>query len=79
LYVSRLSACVEGSSSKTEVPKPTEGMDYNYARKAHPTNIERKDVAHIWEIAGTRQFADEATEQENVFMGMRQVRDFYTP
>mmetsp|Transcript_4581 Transcript_4581/g.11313 ORF Transcript_4581/g.11313 Transcript_4581/m.11313 type:complete len:434 (-) Transcript_4581:147-1448(-) len=58
---------------KTEVPKPTEGMDYNYARKAHPTNIERKDVAHIWEIAGTRQFADEATEQENVFMGMRQV------
>jgi dynein light intermediate chain 2 len=54
-------------------------MDYNYARKAHPTNIERKDVAHIWEIAGTRQFADEATEQENVFMGMRQVRDFYTP
>eukprot|EP00227_Mantoniella_beaufortii_P016060 CAMPEP_0197596268 /NCGR_PEP_ID=MMETSP1326-20131121/24667_1 /TAXON_ID=1155430 /ORGANISM="Genus nov. species nov., Strain RCC2288" /LENGTH=307 /DNA_ID=CAMNT_0043162735 /DNA_START=165 /DNA_END=1085 /DNA_ORIENTATION=+ len=58
---------------KADVPKPTEGMEYNYARKTHATNIERKDVAHIWEISGTRQFADEATEQENIFMGMRQV------
>ena len=58
---------------EADVPKPTEGMEYNYARKTHATNIERKDVAHIWEISGTRQFADEATEQENIFMGMRQV------
>lgn len=36
------------------MPKATEGMEYNYARKTHATNIERKDVAHIWEISGTR-------------------------
>lgn len=53
---------------KTDAPKPTEGMEYNYARKTHATNVERKDVAHIWEIAGSRQFADEVTEQENIFM-----------
>jgi dynein light intermediate chain 2 len=55
------------------VPKPTEGIEYNYARKTHATNIERKDVAHIWEISGSRRFADEATEQENTFLGMRQA------
>jgi dynein light intermediate chain 2 len=59
--------------AQADVPKATEGMEYNYARKTHATNIERKDVAHIWEISGTRQFADEATEQENIFMGMRQI------
>ena len=58
---------------KTETPKPTEGMEYNYARRTHATNIDRKDVAHVWEIAGSRQFADEVTEQDNVFLGARQV------
>ena len=37
---------------KRDAPKPTEGMEYNYARKTHATNVERKDVAHVWEIAG---------------------------
>ncbi len=58
---------------KTETPKPTEGMEYNYARRTHATNIDRKNVAHVWEIAGSRQFADEVTEQDNVFLGARQV------
>ena len=58
---------------KRDAPKPTEGMEYNYARKTHATNVERKDVAHVWEIAGSRRFADACTEQDNVFMGMRHV------
>ena len=59
---------------KTEVPKPTEGMEYNYARRASSGaggggGVDRKDVAHVWEIAGSRHFADEVTEQDNVFLG----------
>ncbi|ACO67739.1 cytoplasmic dynein 2 light intermediate chain 1 [Micromonas commoda] len=64
---------------KTEVPKPTEGMEYNYARRASSGagggggGVDRKDVAHVWEIAGSRHFADEVTEQDNVFLGPRHV------
>ena len=62
---------------KTEVPKPTEGMEYNYARRAQSGSVggavDRKDVAHVWEIAGSRHFADEVTEQDNVFLGPRHV------
>ena len=63
---------------KTEVPKPTEGMEYNYARRAQSGaggggGVDRKDVAHVWEIAGSRHFADEVTEQDNVFLGPRHV------
>ena len=61
------------ADAAAQPPRPTEGMEYNYARRLSPTNPERKDVTHVYEMAGARAFADEATNQDNVFMGMRQV------
>jgi len=58
---------------KTELPKPTEGMEYTYARKSAANNIDRKDIAHIWEVAGSDELCEEVTNSENLFLGMRQV------
>lgn len=58
---------------KTEVPKQTEGMEYTYARKSVAANIDRKDIAHIWEVAGSDELCEEVTSSENLFLGMRQV------
>mmetsp|Transcript_17177 Transcript_17177/g.54938 ORF Transcript_17177/g.54938 Transcript_17177/m.54938 type:complete len:387 (-) Transcript_17177:65-1225(-) len=58
---------------KMDVPKPTEGLEYTYARKSVATNIERKDIAHIWEISGSQDLAVEVTKNENLFLGQRQV------
>eukprot|EP00854_Cymbomonas_tetramitiformis_P017965 gene17965-21396_t len=58
---------------KTDTPKATEGLEYTYARKSVSTNIERKDIAHIWEIAGTEKLSNEISACENIFLGMRQV------
>jgi len=59
---------------EVSTPKPGEGVEYHYARKSRP-NVEsdRKDVAHVFEISGSRTFADEITSKENVFFGPRQV------
>mmetsp|Transcript_10736 Transcript_10736/g.14608 ORF Transcript_10736/g.14608 Transcript_10736/m.14608 type:complete len:398 (-) Transcript_10736:111-1304(-) len=58
---------------KTDIPKTTEGMEYTYARKSASNNIERKDIAHIWEIAGSESLYEEVTNSENLFLGMRQI------
>mmetsp|Transcript_2694 Transcript_2694/g.3068 ORF Transcript_2694/g.3068 Transcript_2694/m.3068 type:complete len:409 (-) Transcript_2694:185-1411(-) len=58
---------------KLDTPKATEGLEYTYARKSVATNIERKDIAHIWELAGFEKLAEEITGCENIFLGMRQV------
>jgi len=56
---------------KVDVPRSTEGMEYTYARK-QVTN-DRKDIAHIWELAGSETLCEEVTASENLFLGMRQV------
>ena len=54
-------------------PRPGEGMEYHYARRARGAASERKDVAHVFEISGTKSFADAISSKENVFFGARQV------
>ena len=54
-------------------PKPGEGMEYHYARRARGGDSDRKDVAHVWEISGARAFADAISSKESVFFGARQV------
>ena len=56
---------------QTETPKPTDGMEYTYARKS--VNHDRKDISHIWEVAGSDELCEEVTLSENLFLGMRQV------
>jgi len=34
-----------------EVPKPSEGLEYTYARKPSTFDHEKKDLAHIWEVS----------------------------
>lgn len=66
-------------TSQTELPKPTEGMEYTYARKSAANNIDRKDIAHIWEVAGSDELCEEVTNSENLFLGMRQVSTRHSP
>lgn len=54
-------------------PKPGEGMEYHYARRARGGESDRKDVAHVWEISGGRAFAEAICSKESVFFGARQV------
>lgn len=54
-------------------PKPGEGMEYHYARRARGGESDRKDVAHVWEISGKRAFAEAICSKESVFFGARQV------
>ncbi len=44
---------------QAEVPKPSEGLEYTYARKPSNFDHEKKDLAHIWEVGGSPEFAEE--------------------
>jgi acetyltransferase-like isoleucine patch superfamily enzyme len=58
---------------QAEVPKPTDGLEYTYARKSSAYNPEKKDVAHIWELSGGEELADEVLKSEHLFLGQKQV------
>ncbi|QDZ22643.1 light intermediate chain of dynein [Chloropicon primus] len=67
-----------GGSDKNRMaatkPKPTEGLDYTFARKSSSlANVERKDVANIWEVSGTESFKKEVAHSDNLFITPRQV------
>lgn len=58
---------------QADVPKPTDGLEYTYARKSSAYNPEKKDVAHIWELSGGEELADEVLKSEHLFLGQKQV------
>mmetsp|Transcript_8241 Transcript_8241/g.23674 ORF Transcript_8241/g.23674 Transcript_8241/m.23674 type:complete len:415 (+) Transcript_8241:330-1574(+) len=58
---------------RADVPKPTDGLEYTYARKSSAYNPEKKDIAHIWEMSGGEELADEVIKSEHVFLGQKQV------
>lgn len=63
-----------GAEGKAAAPKPTEGLDYTFARKSSSmANVERKDVANIWEVSGTEEFQREVSQAESLFITPRQV------
>ena len=59
---------------QTEVPKPSEGLEYTYARKPSNYDHERKDLAHIWEVGGSQEFAEEIAQGDQLFLTAKQVR-----
>lgn len=59
--------------SRVEPPKPSEGLEYTFARKASNFDHEKKDLAHIWEIAGSAEFSKEIAQGEQIFMTVKQV------
>lgn len=55
------------------MPKPSEGLEYTYARKPSQFDHEKKDVAHIWEAATSHEAAEPITKQDQVFLTHKQV------
>jgi dynein light intermediate chain 2 len=55
------------------VPKPSEGLEYTYARKPSNYDHERKDLAHIWEVGGSNEFAESITQGDQLFLTAKQV------
>lgn len=59
---------------QAELPKPSEGIEYTYARKPAAFDHEKKDLAHIWEVGGSTEFAEEVVSSEQLFLTVKQVR-----
>ncbi len=60
--------------TQNEVPKPSEGLEYTYARKPSNFDHEKKDLAHIWEVGGSHEFAEEIAQGDQLFLTVKQVR-----
>ena len=58
---------------QSETPKPTEGSEYTFARKQSAASLDRKDLAHIWEISGSQELAALIAEGDHLFLGPLQV------
>lgn len=59
--------------SRVEVPKPSQGLEYTFARRASTYGHEHKDLAHIWEVAGSETFTQQLVQGHQVFLSYRQV------
>ena len=57
---------------KGDRTKPTEGLEYTFARKSAAANLDRKDVAHIWEIGGGEQLGTTVAGSDSLFLNYRQ-------
>ena len=53
--------------------KPSEGLEYTFARKSSGLSHEQKVLAHIWEVGGTSKFAEAVTQTEQLFLNYKQV------
>ena len=72
--VSHLATGSAASCPQAEVPKPSEGIEYTYARKPAAFDHEKKDLAHIWEVGGSQEFAEEIVNSDQLFLTAKQVR-----
>lgn len=59
--------------NKLEVPKPSQALEYTFARKASNLADARKDLAHIWEASGSEAFAQQLVKGNQIFLTYRQV------
>lgn len=59
--------------AKSEVPKQSQGLEYTFARKTSSVVDVRKDLAHIWEVAGSEAFAQQLVQGSQIFLTYRQV------
>jgi dynein light intermediate chain 2 len=48
-------------------------LEYTYARKPSSYDHERKDLAHIWEVGGSQEFAEEISKGDQMFLTAKQV------
>mmetsp|Transcript_14319 Transcript_14319/g.41743 ORF Transcript_14319/g.41743 Transcript_14319/m.41743 type:complete len:198 (-) Transcript_14319:1665-2258(-) len=59
--------------TRSEMPKPSEGLEYTYARKPSAYDHERKDLAHIWEVGGSHEFAESISQGDQLFLTAKQI------
>lgn len=48
------------------MPKPTDGLEYTYIRKPASSMSDRKELAHLWEVAGTSELSKEIFDLRNI-------------
>lgn len=48
------------------MPKPTDGPEYTFIRKPASSMSDRKELAHLWEVAGTSELAQEVFHVRNI-------------
>ena len=48
------------------MPKPTDGLEYTYIRKPASSMSDRKELAHLWEVAGTSELSQEVFGIRNI-------------
>lgn len=58
---------------RSDVAKPSEGLEYTFARKPSAYEHDRKDLAHMWELGGSPDLARELAQGEQLFLTFRQV------
>lgn len=62
--------------SQAEAPKPSEGLEYVFARRPGTFDLEHKDTAHIWELGGGEAFMERVLASDQLFLNYRQVCAF---
>jgi hypothetical protein len=58
---------------KADPTKPSEGLEYTYARKTSALDHERRSLAHIWEMGGNGALGAAAAASDQLFLTYRQV------
>lgn len=48
------------------MPKPTDGLEYTFIRKPASSMSDRKELAHLWEVAGTSELSQEIFDIKHI-------------
>ena len=57
---------------QSDIPKPTEGLDYTFVRKPAANPSDPKELAHLWELSGSQELSAELLRSGNI-LGPEQV------
>ena len=57
---------------QSDIPKPTEGLDYTFIRKPAANPSDPKELAHLWELSGSQELSAEVLRNSHI-LGPEQV------
>ena len=70
----RLPSPLPIQTPQSDLPKPSEGLEYTYARKPSAFDHERRELAHFWELAAAGDVAERIAQVDGVFLSYKQAR-----